>query len=932
MFEAFVNPWSMIAGALLVSVPIIIHLINRLRYKKIHWAAMEFLLKAQKRMKRKLIIQQLLLLFLRCLMVFLLGMLVGRFLGFNPFKGNETRSTVHTVILDDTPSMADAGDNSDAYAAAKKLVGEQITASAMQASNPQLMDVIKLSDLSKVDFYDRLNNVSVDKIKSEFTNQTPSAVRGNLADALKKAKELADKDTQGTARIVHVVSDFRSGDWEQDGPALRQAIDALIKQNVKVHLIDVASPARKDDKRPPLFHDNIGITDLIPSKSVVAAFEPSEFTLRVRNFGVAEVKDVKVAVSVNGDDNEAQSISIPTIAGGQTEEVRFKIVLKRTGTAEKPLERFSLVSARYIPAADTDSLKADNVRHTVVEVRARLPILAIDGRPGDREKKEGDSFYLRNLFTNVNGGYTWVPGTARDLETQDLRQYSCIYLLNVPSFNETAVKNLEQYVKDGGGVGIFLGPDVKPTDYNNLLYADGKGILPVPLPDKAGDPLPEEKVFEKLFNFQKKILLRDKAASRLEPLYNIYFNERGKEDKENSQGLEKFFNFVLVKQYWPIKRTGKWRDDPSVKELYCLPNEGEMGKYEPAAVALLGKIPVDEPKYAKYKDVLSAGKLELRKVASSTEPLFKLATTLDRFLSDQISEGDPSEALLREFWAMPENAELKTETTRLREAVKYGDPLYLSKTFGRGRVTLVTTTAGELWNDWPAGPGGRSYPPIMTEMERYLSGGGTDDSPSVGSAFTKTFDATQYKPGVSRTFITADYSKDPSKYGAIPVEVKDLKEQPMVSEKGVSTFNFTDSGKPGAYLFTFTRLKAASGTDAAEVPEYAAVAFNVDAAREGDLRRAAKDDILQQAPGAALHSTGDLAWLDELKNKRTDLTEAGWIFLFLLLILLAEQWLSVKLSHHSHGKHAEDFAPSVGATLSRSTVPTSTAKEPTTAA
>src|SRR4051794_37474739 len=97
----------MLAGMLLVSVPIIIHLINRLRFKRIRWAAMEFILKAQKKMKRKLIIQQLILLLLRCLMVFLLGLLVGRFLGFNPFQGRETRTTAHLVILDDSPSMSD---------------------------------------------------------------------------------------------------------------------------------------------------------------------------------------------------------------------------------------------------------------------------------------------------------------------------------------------------------------------------------------------------------------------------------------------------------------------------------------------------------------------------------------------------------------------------------------------------------------------------------------------------------------------------------------------------------------------------------------------------------------------------------------------------------------------------------------------------------
>ena len=45
----FVNPFTMFLGGALISSPIIIHLINRIRYKRIRWAAMEFLLKSQKR-------------------------------------------------------------------------------------------------------------------------------------------------------------------------------------------------------------------------------------------------------------------------------------------------------------------------------------------------------------------------------------------------------------------------------------------------------------------------------------------------------------------------------------------------------------------------------------------------------------------------------------------------------------------------------------------------------------------------------------------------------------------------------------------------------------------------------------------------------------------------------------------------------------------
>ena len=63
--EFFLNPWSMVAGGAMIIAPILIHLINRMRFKRIRWAAMEFLLKSQKRNRRKLIVEQMILLLLQ---------------------------------------------------------------------------------------------------------------------------------------------------------------------------------------------------------------------------------------------------------------------------------------------------------------------------------------------------------------------------------------------------------------------------------------------------------------------------------------------------------------------------------------------------------------------------------------------------------------------------------------------------------------------------------------------------------------------------------------------------------------------------------------------------------------------------------------------------------------------------------------------------
>ncbi len=930
MFEAFMHPWSMIAGAALVSAPIVIHLINRMRFKRVRWAAMEFLLKAQKRMRRKMIIEQLLLLLLRCLLVLLAGLLLGRFLGFDPFGGKESRATAHVAILDDSPSMADFwrnesdGQMTTSFRQATRLLSEQIAPAAAQASTPQSITVLRSSDLAgrqKKFNFTRVNGDTGPAIRNEFAAYAPTTVRVSLVDALRKAKESLDAETEKDLnRVVHVLSDFRAIDWAQDGEPIRAAMKDLAAANVKVHLIDVAHPYRRDDKKAPLYHENVGITELTPRARVVAKDQAVEFVVKVKNFGGTELKDVRTVVLVNGDENRGQSLFIPTLLANQETALTFNLQFNQTGTAQKPLDAFNLVTAR-LELNEAGGLEADNVRHTVVEVRDRLGVLFIEGRPEFRDKKEGDGLYLRRMLNDSFGGLRLASGTVRDLEAQDLRSFSSVYLLNVPSVSEPAAKKLEEYVRGGGGLGVFLGPDVKPADYNKVLYKDGGGVFPVPLPEKPTDESTEDQKFVRRFGaFNMKILPRSPAVREHPAVRPMFSDELGRLVKVNE--IEALFYKVFVDRYWPVSRIGKWKEDRSVQELFCLPNEKGIDTQEAAVIALLNRLPVNEPKYEKYKKYLDKLKGDIRTTVSNPNPMSLLSQKLDWLLCDQTNGGDESEPVLREFWSQPEMADLRADMVRQRDAVKYGDPLYLAKQFGRGRVTAVLTTAGEGWNEWASGnkDSQSCFVAVMAEMQRYLAGGGSEDNLTTGSDFRLTLDQARYKPTVQRTRLTFDGGKDNKPQpGQSAVVVNDLGEQPLEAVGDGLLLKYNEATVPGAYLFTLTRLKGPDGGpgDAAEQTETVAYPFNVDAAREGDLRRVTRDDVAQYAEKVPMHSPDDAGWLDELKQKTTDLSSTRWLYLVILLVLVVEQAMAVRLSYHGRSNDLEAHAPTAAAVVGR---------------
>jgi hypothetical protein len=390
----------------------------------------------------------------------------------------------------------------------------------------------------------------------------------------------------------------------------------------------------------------------------------------VRNYGTAELKDVRFAVKVNGDENKGRSVNVPLLPGGQERVVRFELTFDRIAAEGKPLDRFSLVTAS-LETGEPGGLAVDNSRHAVVEVRKRLPILLVEGKPGRKEDKSSDGFYLRPVFNTVLGGYELTDGTARDLEQGDLGRYSFVLLLNVPTLTPAAVKNLEQYAANGGGVGFFLGPDVKAGDYNQLLYRGGAGLFPAPLADQPSRELTEDDLQARRFRIsQKKLLVRDPGKRAHPALAGLYTDEQGQPVKDAEQ-LERVFGFITIKRYWPVQRVGRWRDDRAVAELYTMPNEQPMADFEAPARKVADGLPVTAPEAAKYKEPLAKAQDELRRVAQSSEPLYKLATALDGLLVDQQAggrvTGPAPEILGRPKYAEPagrERAGLRTPSVR----------------------------------------------------------------------------------------------------------------------------------------------------------------------------------------------------------------------------------------------------------------------------
>jgi Aerotolerance regulator N-terminal len=617
----FVNPFTMIVGSALIASPILIHLINRMRFKRIRWAAMEFLLKAQKSSRRRKILEQLLLLLLRIALVVLFALLLGELVKKKDPSEDSVKTpqpppktTRHIVILDDSASMGDRwsdeagerGKESSAYLRARKTVNEYIV-NAVKDDNthpheikiirtskaPELLAILKAKGDPKIE---RINELSKEQIEKFLREEyKPEPFHYDFLPALQAAEEIfLQEDSRAMNLVLHIVSDFRASDWnDARKESLAGIFDRFHKATVQVKLHDVLSPSRDGDKA--IAHDNLAIVDFRPESAVVMKDYPVEFTVTVANYS-SNSKPALVKIKVNNVEQRDGTVPFEDIPVNSTVTKRVTFSLGRTAPKDltglpetAKFDGFSVISAEI--QNQNSGLKIDDVRYTAVEVRDKISMLLVDNNREARGTKNADSFYLWRLFSDTYKGFDVEVKTGAEMEKMNLSRFSAIVLCDVPTLSEEGVHKLDSFLNGGGGVGFFMGPSIRdPKFYNEVLWKNGNGMFPAPLKEIANKNLTNEQLtqvqYEQRFSLSKKLVIRNEM--RRDPaMEKLYTDTRGARVVDTQ--YENTFFGVSFPRYYVVDRP-KFVPRPDTRVLLYMQNNNSIASYEKDTQALLRKL------------------------------------------------------------------------------------------------------------------------------------------------------------------------------------------------------------------------------------------------------------------------------------------------------------------------------------------------------
>ncbi len=468
----FLSPW-MLAGAAAVGVPIALHFFYKARYKRLPWAAMDFLKEAIEQTSRRLRFQEWILLALRCLVILLLALALARPGKDAAGAGGRGEAVDAVLVFDTSYSMtAQDGDKTRIERAREAALG------VIESLPPKsTVQIVVCGD--RAELLGPKSRSNLDQARQLVPTIEPTGLATDFLPALTTALAAADSGT-APVKEIYLFSDLQKLGFERQQGALRDKCDEV---RAKANLVFVR--CGKEDRRV----SNVAVTDVTAVGTIPHTNSRVPFVVSLKNTGGESLKGIRVGLELAGKAVHKDEVLVDGIDPGQVIPVTLTGSLAEGGP--------QVLTVRV----SGDQLPGDNRFDRVIVVREAIRVLLVDGNPNPGMPVESASHFVRTALTpvpeNRNEEYFVRPAVAAVGEVGPgmLANVDVVYLLNAPAgtaANPRAglpadfVARLKEFVAAGGGLVIGGGDQVLPADYNRVLGSGGAGLLPF---DLAGEPV-----------------------------------------------------------------------------------------------------------------------------------------------------------------------------------------------------------------------------------------------------------------------------------------------------------------------------------------------------------------------------------------------------------------------------------------------------------
>ncbi|MFT5884777.1 MAG: hypothetical protein ACI9IP_001234 [Arcticibacterium sp.] len=417
----FLHP-GILWGLLALAVPIIIHLFNFRKTRKVYFTNVAFLKKVETETTSFRKLKQWFILLSRLL--FIAALVLAFAQPFIPSKNgvdsNATAKGINGLYLDNSLSMSNTTDNKRFIDLAVIKIDELLSLFKNQ-QNIQLTS----NDFSGEDQFAN----SASKVKDRLTDVRFSSKGRTLSSVYKRQSSMAEKETSGTGNNFFWFSDFQKS-------TAGDLVSLKFDSTDKIYLVPVQGEVSRN-----IFVDSIWL-----SSPFVREMQNAVLYVKVFNSGNQPVEKMPIKLFMDGVQTSTSSVSVLP-ESYSTGSFNFTV-------RDKGVHRGAI-------SFNDQPITFDNEKYFVLNVSPPVNILHL-------YDESSSSDYLAKLYAN-DSLFNFTQFNIRNFNLERLGAANLVILEGAKLIEDSMAEGLNDFLSEGGSVFLIPGLSTDITSYQNFL-------------------------------------------------------------------------------------------------------------------------------------------------------------------------------------------------------------------------------------------------------------------------------------------------------------------------------------------------------------------------------------------------------------------------------------------------------------------------------
>ena len=423
--------WGTLA-ALGISIPIVLHILNKARPKKVNWAAMELLQKTTQQQSKKIKLEDWLLMVLRCLTFLLVALAMMRLVFVNSSDLFSGASRELILVIDSSYSM-----NHGQYESRFDLAKKKAMKIVNSLPSGSKISLVTIGDEPEVLI--RHKDPSEISLERYFAALEAKPEGFGLEVSLSVLDELLNESDSANREVIF-LTDAQKRSWSENSESTIEKF-AELSQKASISLLPLGDES----------YENLALSDFHMTSGACRSGGFINLSAKIINHGESLAA---ASIELFHNNNIVDVTSVSSLQPKEERLLRFGVQLESPGP-----NRFQL-------SLESDNLEDDNSAYLAIDVPDKLKVLIVEGSPGAGRYLELATQLERSGYAE---GLICTVSLASLVSAEQIEKNDVIVLADVGDLDEENIKILDEKVRNGGGLLVYAGVNMDAFSAEQII-------------------------------------------------------------------------------------------------------------------------------------------------------------------------------------------------------------------------------------------------------------------------------------------------------------------------------------------------------------------------------------------------------------------------------------------------------------------------------